>query len=89
MRTTPDIDDDLMRAAKELARREKLSAGQSGVAPAPGGARARGRRGEAGRAWSGFRPFPAGRPGGDQRRGRCASGRRRRHRCARRSTSMS
>jgi hypothetical protein len=28
MRTTLDIDDDVLRAAKELARRERLSAGQ-------------------------------------------------------------
>ena len=28
MRTTLDIDDDLLRAAKEMARREKKSAGQ-------------------------------------------------------------
>ena len=62
MRTTLDIDDDLMAAAKELARRERSSAGKvvsrllrhslTGVqAPA---AQAVGRH----RAVAGFTPFP-------------------------------
>lgn len=61
MRTTLDIDDDLMRAAKEMARREKRSTGQvvsrllrqvltQGSPESPT------RRGPVG----GFRPFPAG-----------------------------
>jgi hypothetical protein len=59
MRTTLDIDDDLLRAAKELARREKLSAGQVvsrllREALAHGGAAAKGP------GVGGFRPFPAG-----------------------------
>ena len=64
MRTTLDIDDDLLRAAKEIARRERCSAGQvvsrllrqsltGAAAPAP-----RGRQ----RAVAGFVPFAA-RPG--------------------------
>ena len=66
MRTTLDIDDDLMAAAKELARRERSSAGKvvsrllrhsltGAQAPA---AKAVGRQ----RAVAGFKPFPA-RPG--------------------------
>jgi hypothetical protein len=64
MRTTLDIDDDLLAAAKELARRERSTAGEvisrlvrhsltgAGAGPAPGG---RSRR----TAVAGFRPFPA------------------------------
>ena len=62
MRTTLDIDDDLIAAAKELARRERSTAGQiisrllrqslTGTAPAPD------RKGPA-RIAGGFRPFPA------------------------------
>lgn len=58
MRTTLDIDDDVLRAAKELARREKKSAGAviselsrralNASPPAPRRAR----------AVHGFRPFP-------------------------------
>jgi hypothetical protein len=66
MRTTLDIDDDLLAAAKELARRERSTAGQvvsrllrrslTGAEAAPAPARAR-------RApVAGFQPFPA-RPG--------------------------
>ena len=63
MRTTIDIDDDLLAAAKELARRERSTAGQvisrllrgsltgAGKSPA-GGQKARQR------AVAGFRPFP-------------------------------
>jgi len=65
MRTTLDIDDDLLAAAKELARREGRSAGQvvsallrrslTGVEPAESG----GRPGRPSRAVAGFRPFAA------------------------------
>ncbi|WP_372528128.1 hypothetical protein, partial [Piscinibacter sp.] len=66
MRTTLDIDDDLLAAAKELARRERSTAGQvvsrllrrslTGAEAAPAPARAR-------RVpVAGFQPFPA-RPG--------------------------
>ncbi len=66
MRTTLDIDDDLMAAAKELAQREGSSAGkvvsrllrQSLTGTHAPAARAPGRQ----RAVAGFRPFPA-RPG--------------------------
>jgi len=59
MRTTLDIDDDVLRAAKELARREKKTAGaviseltrRALTAPAPTTARAP-------KAVHGFRPFP-------------------------------
>lgn len=62
MRTTIDIDDDLLAAAKELARRENLTAGQivsrllreglTGARTASAGRR-EGRR----RSAAGFRPF--------------------------------
>ena len=59
MRTTLDIDDDVLRAAKELARREKKTAGaviseltrRALTAPPPAAARAP-------KAVHGFRPFP-------------------------------
>lgn len=59
MRTTLDIDDDVLRAAKELARREKKSAGAViseltrralNASPPPATRQAR--------AVHGFRPFP-------------------------------
>ena len=58
MRTTLDIDDDVLRAAKELARRQKTTAGaviseltrQALTAPPPAA--------RAGRSVRGFRPFP-------------------------------
>lgn len=63
MRTTLDIDDDLLAAAKELARKEGATAGQvvsrllrnslTGIASVPRSARAR-RQGVVG-----FEPFPA------------------------------
>lgn len=66
MRTTLDIDDDLLAVAKELARRERSSAGKvvsrllrrslTGTTPAAGKPRDRGR------SVAGFVPFPA-RPG--------------------------
>ena len=65
MRTTLDIDDDLLAAAKELARREGRSAGQvvsgllrrslSGASDTRHG----GARPGAARAVAGFVPFPA------------------------------
>jgi hypothetical protein len=59
MRTTLDIDDDLMRAAKELARREKLSAGQV-VSRLLRQALAHEVAAAKGPGVGGFRPFPAG-----------------------------
>ena len=63
MRTTIDIDDDLLVAAKELARRENLTAGQivsrllreglTGARTASAGGRREGLR----RGVAGFRPF--------------------------------
>lgn len=70
MRTTLDIDDDVLAAAKELARHQNLSAGQvvsqllrktltgqvlHATASSPKG------RGSAPQSVAGFRPFPAGR----------------------------
>ena len=63
MRTTLDIDDDLLAAVKELARREGATAGQvvsrllrrsltSGATPTPSGRPQR-------KAVAGFVPFPA------------------------------
>jgi hypothetical protein len=58
MRTTLDIDDDVLRAAKELARREKKTAGaviseltRRALTAPPAAARKP-------RAVHGFRPFP-------------------------------
>jgi hypothetical protein len=58
MRTTLDIDDDVLRAAKELARRQKKTAGaviseltRKALTAAPAGARQS-------KAVHGFRPFP-------------------------------
>ena len=58
MRTTLDIDDDVLRAAKELARREKKTAGaviseltRRALTAAPATPRT-------GKATRGFRPFP-------------------------------
>ncbi len=58
MRTTLDIDDDVMRAAKELARRQKKTAGaviselaRRALTAAPAAAREP-------KASHGFRPFP-------------------------------
>jgi Arc/MetJ family transcription regulator len=65
MRTTLDIDDDLLAAAKELARREGRSAGQVVSAllrrSLSGAADTGPRRARAGtaRAVAGFVPFPA------------------------------
>jgi hypothetical protein len=64
MRTTLDIDEDLLAAAKELARRERSTAGQvisrllrhslTGAQPGPAKTSSRTRK-----AVAGFRPFPA------------------------------
>ena len=64
MRTTLDIDDDLLAAAKELARREGATAGHivsrllrhslTGVGPV-----ARSAGGRRAAAIAGFKPFPA------------------------------
>jgi hypothetical protein len=66
MRTTLDIDDDLLAVAKELARRERRSAGQvvsalmrralTGAGAAPAGSSA---SPPSPRAVAGFKPFPA------------------------------
>lgn len=61
MRTTIDIDDDVLRAAKELARIQGTSAGAVvsqllRQALSGAGAAAKGGR----KAATGFRPFPAG-----------------------------
>jgi hypothetical protein len=59
MRTTLDIDDDVLRAAKELARRERKTAGRvlselarKALAAAPAGSS------RDTKALHGFRPFP-------------------------------
>lgn len=68
MRTTLDIDEDVLVAAKELARRQKLSAGQvvsqllrrvltGQVGPSPASEDV----GSGSQSVAGFRPFPAGR----------------------------
>jgi hypothetical protein len=65
MRTTLDIDEDVLVAAKEIAKRQNLSAGQvmsqmlrkvlTGQSPASEDV------GSGGQTVAGFRPFPAGR----------------------------
>jgi Arc/MetJ family transcription regulator len=61
MRTTLDIDEDVLQAAKEIARREKKTAGQvvsmlaRSALTSPRGAQAA----REPRATYGFRPFPA------------------------------
>lgn len=59
MRTTLDIDEDVLRAAKEIARRQRKTAGaviseltRKALTAAPATARER-------KAAHGFRPFPA------------------------------
>jgi len=71
MRTTLDIDDDLLAAAKELARRERKSAGQvvselmrkgltgAGRGPSPGGERPQSAVAEQAASY-GLYPFPPG-----------------------------
>ncbi|MDP2240479.1 MAG: hypothetical protein Q8K18_10015 [Burkholderiales bacterium] len=70
MRTTLDIDEDVLMAAKELARRQKVSAGQvvsqllrrtltGQIAQAT--ASGSGDQGSEPRSVAGFCPFPAGR----------------------------
>ena len=60
MRITLDIDDDVLQAAQELARREKKTAGEviSELARKALGASPAGPAGEEPRALHGFRPFP-------------------------------
>jgi len=60
MRTTLDIDDDVLRAAKDLARREKKTAGQiiSELVRRALGASPTGRTLKEPKALHGFRPFP-------------------------------
>lgn len=60
MRTTLDIDDDVLRAAKDLARREKKTAGEviSELVRKALGASPAGPAGKASQALYGFRPFP-------------------------------
>ena len=61
MRTTLDIDEDVLQAAKEIARREKKTAGEvvsmlaRSALTAPRGARSA----REPRAVHGFRPFPS------------------------------
>src|SRR5262245_11533436 len=60
MRTTLDIDDDVLQAAKALARREKKTAGQmiSELARRALGASPSGSAAGESKALHGFRPFP-------------------------------
>jgi hypothetical protein len=60
MRTTLDIDDDVLQAAKDVARREKKTAGKviSELARKALGAHPAGTAGKAARPLHGFRPFP-------------------------------
>lgn len=62
MRTTLDIDDDVLAAVKDLARRQGVAAGRilSGLArkALTGGLNAREAEGDKGRMPGGFRPFP-------------------------------
>jgi len=60
MRTTLDIDDDVLQAAKELARREKKTAGAviSELARRGLGAQPERPKAREPRALYGFRPFP-------------------------------
>ncbi len=60
MRTTLDIDEDVLRAAKELARREKKTAGKmiSELVRRALGASPTGSAAKEPKALYGFRPFP-------------------------------
>ena len=60
MRTTLDIDDDVLQAAKDLARRKKKTAGAiiSELARQALGATPAGPATKASQALHGFRPFP-------------------------------
>ena len=60
MRTTLDIDDDVLQAAKDVARREKKTAGKvlSELARQALGAHPAGAAGKAVKPLHGFRPFP-------------------------------
>lgn len=63
MRTTLDIDDDVLAAAKELARRQHVSAGQAIsrlLREAMSGANSNGQPPDGGqRSVAGFQPFPS------------------------------
>ncbi len=68
MRTTLDIDDDVLSAVKELARRQNLSAGQvvaqllrRALNSQAGHAKARKDGGPGSKSVAGFRPFLEGR----------------------------
>lgn len=58
MRTTLNIADDVLRAAKETARRQKRTTGDV-ISEWARAALVRARDGEEGEAVCGFRPFPA------------------------------
>ena len=67
MRTTLDIDEDVLQAAKELARQEKLSAGQvvsqllrKALTGQVNASRSTGNDPAAAPSVAGFKPFPAG-----------------------------
>ncbi len=64
MRTTLDIDDDVLAATKELARLESVSAGQIVSrllrASLTQGAASGEKKGKTGKVVGGFRPLPAG-----------------------------
>ena len=69
MRTTLDIDEDVLLATKELAKRQKLSAGKVVsqllrrvlTGQAGHGKRSKPGRGSGAESVAGFRPFPGGR----------------------------
>lgn len=60
MRTTLDIDDDLVQAAKELARREKVSTGQMVSRLLRDVLTRKAGETDEGQIVAGFRPFPPG-----------------------------
>jgi Arc/MetJ family transcription regulator len=67
MRTTLDIDEDVLAAAKEIARQRDLSAGQvvsqllrKALTGHTGNTSAASESDAGGRSVAGFRPFPAG-----------------------------
>jgi len=67
MRTTLDIDEDVLEAAKELARRQNLSAGQvvsrmlrQALTGQPGPSASPDQKDSAAPTVAGFRPFSAG-----------------------------
>lgn len=61
MRTTLDIDEDVLVAAKELARRQRKTAGKLASELMREALQSRTKRAsKAARSWHGFRPIPAG-----------------------------